>query len=329
MHDANRNVAFVIGGFIAIYGVVIAARRQATSQRQYELALKSDFSETFAKGLNALASDSMTIQISGIRVFESLAKSLEADSDNYGMIVKTLNDFIIESAARPINERTGETFAYVNFDNWPKPKPREQRQHIEAVIRVLGELVNEMGDAQHEIELAYLNLKEFVLNGVSLKGARLSQTGLSGTFLIDAKLAGVRLINAKMRGVKLSDADLTGAELNGATMYGAELMRCDLNGSSFIGAKMGGSYLTSATLFSVKTYEFSIQELITVDAETFREMLDHADFTGADVTDADFSSTMTLEGAFTIEQMASMEKQPDVLNPERVLELIDKKHQEE
>ena len=124
MHDANRNVAFVIGGFIAIYGVVIAARRQATSQRQYELALKSDFSETFAKGLNALASDSMTIQISGIRVFESLAKSLEADSDNYGMIVKTLNDFIIESAARPINERTGETFAYVNFDNWPKPKPR-------------------------------------------------------------------------------------------------------------------------------------------------------------------------------------------------------------
>lgn len=276
--NATRNIALVIGGLIAIYGVVIAARRQATNQRQYELALKSDFSETFAKGVSALASDIMTIKISGIRVFDNLAKSIEANSSDYGMIVETINDFIIESAAPPIDERTGKTFAYADLSEWPKPKPRGQRQHIKVATRVLGELANEMGDAQHEIELAYLDLRELVLNGVSLKGANLGGTGLSGTSLVDTKLAGVRLINAKMLGVRLSDADLTGAKFNGAIMYSAELMGCDLNGSSFIGTKMGGSYVTSATLFSVKTNDVSKQELKTADTETLREMLGHAKF---------------------------------------------------
>lgn len=183
VHDATRNVAFVIGGLIAIYGVVIAARRQATNQGQYELALKSDFSETFAKGVSALASDSVTIKTSGIRVFENLAKSIEADSDNYDMFVKTIHDFIRESAAPPVDEDTNKTPSIEEPNVWPDPKPREQRQHIEVAIEVLVELAARPMTRKHEINLDNLDLRGLDMRNANLRGAFLNPNKIrQGTF---------------------------------------------------------------------------------------------------------------------------------------------------
>ena len=142
--NATRNLALVIGGLIALYGVVIAARRRATNQNQYELAQKENFSGTFAKAVDAIAADSITIKTSGIRIFENLAKSVATDSDDYRMIVKTINDFIRETAVPPI-DKNGEPMKIDDAANWPAPISGLQRQHIEVALMVLGELVKKMG----------------------------------------------------------------------------------------------------------------------------------------------------------------------------------------
>jgi hypothetical protein len=314
--NATRNIALVIGGLIAIFGLVIAARRQATNQRQYELARKADFSETFAKGVNALASDSMTIKISGIRVFENLAKSLEADSDNYGMIVKTINDFIRESAAPPIDEKTGLQINFFDPSKWPISEPREKRQYIGVAIKVLAELTTKMADWEKIISLNSLDLRDLYLTKLDLEGASLDRSNLDFTKLNHSNLA-----RANFTLTSLTESHFEHTRLDDATFIAA-----NLSGARFKGAFLTGADYQGSDLFKIKNAAHASKEkLETSNTKYLRQLLDHADFTGADVTDADFSHTTAIEDAFTDEQLNSMRAKPKVLNRQQVLELIEKR----
>ena len=318
VHDATRNVAFVIGGLIAIYGVVIAARRQATNHGQYELALKSDFSESLAKGVNAIPSDSVTIKTSGIRVFENLAKSIEADSDNYGMIVKTIHDFITENAERPIDEDTLELVDVMSMEEWPKAEVREQRQHIEVGIEVLAELISKKNN-RTAMRLQLLDLRGLGFQGINMKGASLIAIHFGQAFLRNAYLTDVSFTFCSLKGASLVNTKLGGAGMFGSNLTGANLGEADLNGAKF----------NHVELFSKLSDNDLIEKLDVANVDFLRHQLDHADFTGANVTDADFSGTKAIEGAFNDEQLASMKKQPDVLIRQQVLELFENEHQDD
>lgn len=351
--NATRNIALVIGGLIALYGVAIAARRQATNQNQYELAQKENFSGTFAKAVDAIAADSITIKASSFRIFENLAKSVATDSDDYRMIVKTIEDFIRETAAPP-NDENGVPMIILQAADWPTPISGEQRQHIQVALMVLGKLLDMMGVTKHQINLSGLdfrglNLDDVFLQGADLERCNLDDTGLRRADLTDANLilanlthanleeanlTGARLWGANLSAANLEEANLTKASLReanlaGARLWGANLTDANLGKANFTGASLISANLTGAKLWGPLSdeqrdqarayYEETSRD--DFDADYALQKLNAANFSYAILlrayfSNADSAPTKTVEGIFTEEQLKLMKHEPEVLKRE-------------
>jgi len=364
--SSTRNLIFVIGGLGAMYGLAISARRQATNeaqqatnleqqatsqkqyelaQKQYELAQKENFSDTFAKAVDAIAADSITIKTSGIRIFESLAKSVATDSDDYRMIVKNIEDFIRETAAPP-NDENGEPMDFGNMGEWPAPISGEQRQHIEVALMVLGKLADMMGVTKHQINLSGLdfrglNLDDVFLGSADLERCNLGHISLRRADLTDAVLTFANLTRANLEEANLTKARAQGANLTNASLRGANFTGADLSIANFTGADLNIANFTDALLIYAnltdailwgdlwlekKTearayYEETSPE--DFDRETALKILSAANFSHAILFGAYFSSaelpfTKAVEGIFTGAQLEQMKHKPEVLTREDV-----------
>ena len=329
----------------ALYGLAIAARRQATNeaqqatnlaqqatsqkqyelaQKQYELAQKENFSDTFAKAVEAIASDSVTIKTSGIRIFEGLAQSVTTDSDDYDMIVHTINDFIRENAAPPIDEN-GRPMQIDAAADWPAPTSREHRQHIEVALRVLGDLVMKMGSPKNRIQLRALDLRRLNLIKINLERANMQNCHLSNAILHEADLTQAFLFEAKLTNAYLADANLTDAYLWKANLTNASLWK-----ANFINA-----YLTDANLTGARLWEFPLGKEKTAarayyeetslddfDTQVALKKLNAANFSQANLSGAALGDTQAIEGMFTEEQLAQMKNRPTILSHEAVRALL-------
>lgn len=122
-----------------------------------------------------------------------------------------------------------------------------------------------------ELEGKKINLSNFILDKIELKGANLSNAILRGTHLEEAHLEGANLTFADLRGADLRGAYLSGGELRGAEVIKVDLSEADLRGASLAGAVMSKIRLLGTHLDNSIWDEKHIIEL--------RSELKKADFT--------------------------------------------------
>ena len=168
------------------------------------------------------------------------------------------------------------------------------------------------------------------LEGADLSGVDLSHADLSGAYLVKANMAGVKLTGAILDGAYLSDADLTGANLDRAKMVRGHfqhsclkeaslraaiiqysfLWNSDFKGANLKLASLTGSELCDCTF---ETADLSYSDLYGTNMD-YADFSDaclkyarlgyaknayYADFTGADLTDVDFSECALNEENFS------------------------------
>lgn len=106
------------------------------------------------------------------------------------------------------------------------------------------------------------DLRNSVLNNMSLPGADLRRADLSNanmvevnlldSNLLDANLYTANLYRANLSGINLSGADLRGVYLKWANLHGANLVYANLSGADLSGADLRGADLRGANLSDAK-----------------------------------------------------------------------------
>ena len=188
-------------------------------------------------------------------------------------------------------------------------------------------------------DLSNADLRRAIFWGTTLAGANLAGADLTGADLRDTNLSGANLKNANLRDANLQGANLKNANLEGANVAGAKMpdgsinpgaeaskspdsgsVDCnargplvDLRGCDFSGIDLSGADLRGADL---RGAVFRNAILVGVDFSatsecdlTFRNncaaQLQHADFSGANLSQANFSNTF-----LAVEQPGDVGKGP-------------------
>jgi uncharacterized protein YjbI with pentapeptide repeats len=271
------------------------------------------------------------------------------------MIVKTIEDFIRETAAPP-NDENGVPMIILQAADWPTPISGEQRQHIQVALMVLGKLLDMMGVTKHQINLSGLDFRGLNLDDVFLQGADLERCNLDDTGLRRADLTDANLILANLTHANLEEANLTGARLWGANLSAANLEEANLTKASLreanlAGARLWGANLTDANLGKANFTGASLINANLTDAILWGDLSDeqrkkarayyeqtspedfdsktalkklnaanfsHANLFGAYFSNRDFAPTKAVDGMFTKAQLEQMATKPEVLTHEDV-----------
>jgi hypothetical protein len=102
------------------------------------------------------------------------------------------------------------------------------------------------------------NLKKYLKNRGSLKGANLSKANLSDLDLSRLDLSGANLYRADLSDANLFDANLRKAELLGADLSGADLTEANLRGSDLTRCNLSGARLWHASLENANLIEANL-----------------------------------------------------------------------
>lgn len=174
----------------------------------------------------------------------------------------------------------------------------------------------ENGEEVIRVDLSGLNLSDSDLRGRNLHLAKLQGADLSGSNLVSAKFVDLDLFN-----VNLSRASLLYAELNGANLSHAILQEADLRGAKISGVDFSHADLTRANLSDFLPEEYgetlldddafdymlersgyayvNLSHAILREAKMQRRLLEPANLTGADMTEADFTGSRIASASLT------------------------------
>ncbi len=267
--DARGRLLTLVAGLAAAGALIFTAQNFALSRRIVELSLRTfemteqgQVTERYAKAVEQLGSDKLTVRIGGIYALERVSRDSARDHPT-----------VIEVLAAFIREQSGE-------QQPPPPDPgspdreRSTRPDVQAALTVVGRR-----DATRDI-------RPVDLTGAFLPGADLTRAFLRGANLTRAILAGADLTGADFGPAGevpaiLKGADLTGATLTWADFTGAYLEEATLAGAHLIRAKFTRAFLTGADLTGVHFDRVNL-----AGANLDRAILTGAHLIHADLTDA-------------------------------------------
>ncbi|WP_433733517.1 pentapeptide repeat-containing protein [Nocardia sp. CA-129566] len=257
-------------GTLVVAGAAVGAlyftnRSLRATNDQYGLAQQTAVTDRFRLAAEQLASEKISVRISGIYLLERLAKDSPTD---HSTVFALLGAFV----------RTQTIFAPQCATETPLPSETTAAD-IQTALTVIGRRdtandytagldlrraclagANFSGVELYKVDLTlsdlkYANLANGALAGITLTRANLVGADLHGADLSYTLLDGANLTRADLTAVELwntnlTHATLTDARLIGATFDGTELMEADLTGADLRGAKLYGADLTNAKLDS-------------------------------------------------------------------------------
>lgn len=127
-------------------------------------------------------------------------------------------------------------------------------------------------------DFAWVDLQEQCLDGMGLTGAGLGRAKLNRSSLREAQLDNLQARKLEAEAAVLCQASLRGAVLWKANFAGADLSEADLTGADLAGANLVGANLSGAVLHGVRC--------------------DRANFTGANLVNAQWQDVSTTEAVF-------------------------------
>jgi uncharacterized protein YjbI with pentapeptide repeats len=253
-NEALRTIAYIIGGLLAVIGIIQTFRRIRALERQVQIAQKGQITERWTRAIEQLGSDKVAIRFGGIYALERIAKDSDED---YWPIMETLTAVVRVAPRR-------------------EPPADSPYMDIQAILTVLARRKYHFGQGENQpldlrgsdlrgADLRGAHLERAALGGVHLERAILDRARLEGAsfgeeahleraFLREAHLEGAILMGAHLEGGFLSEAHLEKADLTGAhlkeeaILRGAHLEKAILENAHLEGADLSGAHLDGAFL---------------------------------------------------------------------------------
>jgi hypothetical protein len=104
-NEARKTIAYIIGGLLAVIGIILTFRRIRVLERQVQIAQEEQITERFTRAIEQLGSDKVSIRLGGIYALERIANDSDKD---YWPIMETLTACVRERApwreASPISQ---------------------------------------------------------------------------------------------------------------------------------------------------------------------------------------------------------------------------------
>lgn len=198
-------------GLVALGGIGLGA---VLSLRQIRVSREGQFIDLFARAIEQLSSEQVSVRHGGVYAMEQIA---DAAPHYRGHVAALLASFVRQQAPWPPTRPPGEVDA---------ERPRYTgglRDDVGGAIAALSRRSMVLPGDSIELEKVDLRGAELVdhdLSGFCFAGANLDGANLTGCNLSHTTFAEASLKNANLTGATLTDADLTGADLTGATGLG-------------------------------------------------------------------------------------------------------------
>ena len=284
--DERRSVLWIVGGVLAMIGLVYTALRHRLSQSAYELDRDANRTGRYASAIDQLGSDKLDIRLGGIYALERIALDSERDR---GPIGEVLSAFVREHAQASAEEVT-------DFDDLVSVKPSTD---VQAALTVLGRRpadgthppANLSGATLIGANFSELGFREASFNNADLRHSSFSRADLDGAGFIDANLRYSNLAEASLRDAILGSADIRQAWLQGADLRGAYLGQADLSDTELVDACLTGTDLTGTNLTDTRANGALFLTADLSRSKLVRTHFMHADLTGAKMELAQLSQT--------------------------------------
>ena len=162
-------------------------------------------SETFAKAVEQLGSDKISLRLGGIYTLERIAVK---SKKSYLPAMQVLTGYVRETSSSPTSPPPAQT----------SPGKSTCPVDIQAILTIVGERYWPEPD-DYGLDLSYSNVR----------GAWLPRANLSNIYFWRAYFIGVNFTNANLSGADFFEAtldscDFTDADLSGASFKGAEIL---------------------------------------------------------------------------------------------------------
>jgi len=260
-NEARRTIAYIIGGVLAIIGIVLhfwrvrALEKQVGAmEKQILVAQEGQITERFTRAIEQLGHDKVSIRLGGIYALERIANDSDRD---YWPIMETLTAIVRERAAwlelskDGTEEDSGEEKEGIERPAIPwlnakiKPSP-----DIQAILTVLGRRKYSYGKG--ELPLQHLDLHNTDLRGAALFNINLNAAFLDGAHLdeatfVEANMEWATLNRTHLKRALMIISNLSGASLSESHLEGAILSSSNLEGAILYGAHLEGANLQNAT----------------------------------------------------------------------------------
>ncbi len=238
-NEARRTIAYIIGGLLAVIGIILTFRRIRALELQVQIAQEEQITERFTRAIDQLGSKEMAIRLGGIYALERIANDSDKD---YWPIMETLTAYVRERAPWRESDQDLSTGAVGESGGWaesiargyllvqdaqnqslqqdkptPLPGPTPCKD-IQAILTVLGRRKYHFGQGETKVlDLTGTDLRSANLDGSHLEGAFFIYTNLEHAFLWGAHLEKAIFINANLKDAILNKTHLEGANMKEAT----------------------------------------------------------------------------------------------------------------
>jgi len=273
-NETRKTIAQIMAGMAAIVAFYFAwLRNYLTAQGQ--------ITDRFAKAVEQLGSDQISIRMGGIFALERIAKDSPED---HWTVMEVLTAFIREKS--PANPKEEE-----KPDEAKKDKDDEEIPKLPNDIQAALTVIARRGNLEWEKE----NDKQIDLRGADLRRADLENAQLQGADMTGAQLQGASLIGAQLQRAELHNAQLHGAKLFNAKMQGAMLIKAQMQRADLTGAKLHMASLIFAQLQEAHLTLAYLQGANLTNAQLQKADLSHAYLQGADLTNAQLQGSYLME----------------------------------
>lgn len=197
---------------------------------QIGLAQQTAVTDRFRLATQQLASDNLSVRISGIYLLERLANDSPAD---HPTVYAVLAAFV----------RTQSGLHLCGILPHPEPNLIEPRADVQTALTIIGRR-----DLAHDSIARRLDLRRTCLLGADLVGADLVIVDLANADLTNAQLTVADISNANLTAAGLRHADLRHANLLHAHLDGANLTNANLAEANLTNTRLARADLTGADL---------------------------------------------------------------------------------
>jgi hypothetical protein len=277
-NEVAQTLAQVVGGSLLLLGLYFTWRTVESAEKTLAATREGQIADRYAKAIEQLGSDNVTVRLGGIYSLERLA--LDSDRD-YGAVIQMLAAFVRQRSPWPPMDHS---LIVQTLERLP--------EDVQTALTVLGRRPKffEHGE-RHRLDLTSTDLRNADLAGAHFEGAELQFSCLDGVNLIGAHLSRVILWGAWLRGAKLMISDLRYAFLNNAHLEKAYFFHPSTE--HFEAArKLGNQDIAAdyAKRFSSKLPAFE-GEVTEQEGRSREDLLAHADFTQAHLDGAELKHT--------------------------------------
>ena len=249
---------------------------QETNERIAQISERQQLSERFARSIEQLSSEKLSVRLGGIYTLEQIARDSPID---HWPIMEVLSAYIREQA--PAIQKSEVTAPSRSLAVICESCVTTD---IQAVLTVLGRRKIE------ERELGSLDLANTNLNQAKLSRARFSAANLNRARLVGSEIVDTNLIGANLSQANLARANLTGANFRDAILFEANFTGANLRETNFSDALLFRANLSMAFAGKANLTNSNLREANLHDA-----VLIGANLTGAHLCQADLRGVLLSE----------------------------------